>query len=260
MVQDGGRGKTAPRACVVGVAVGAPMANGHLQAHHSKLYSDLSSLYDVIFTGIFYPRIARVVRSLGIPPGARVLELGVGTGLSTKAYPPHCQVFGIDIAREMLERARDKLCRKGLRHVSLMQMDAMRLGFADASFDYVTAFHVASVVPDPVAMLREAQRVCRPGGTIVIINHFSREGDGVRRLTRLIDPVTRRLGWRSTLSLTDVLDGTPLKVERAFKSPRRSLFTVVIARNSNGVRADLGRRDPRGRGPVPRPHTSQLRA
>lgn len=236
------------------------MTNGHLQAHDSKLYSDLSPLYDLIFKGIFYPRIARVIRSLGIPAGARVLELGVGTGLSMGAYPAHSRVVGVDIARDMLERAQDKLLRKGIGHVHLMQMDAMQLGFADAAFDYVTAFHVASVVPDPVAMLREAQRVCRPGGTIVIINHFSRDGDVPRRLTRLIDPVTRRLGWRSTLSLTDVLNGSPLKIERAFKWPRRSLFTVVIARNPNVIRRELGHRGARGRASDGLRESSRLRA
>jgi phosphatidylethanolamine/phosphatidyl-N-methylethanolamine N-methyltransferase len=211
------------------------MTNGGRKAHDSKLYSDLSPLYDLIFRRIFHPRIARVVASLGIPPGARVLELGVGTGLSIGTYPRHCRVVGIDLARDMLVRARGKSRRHGCRHVVLMQMDALHLGFADASFDYVTAFHVTSVVPDPARMLREAQRVCKPGGTIVIINHFQSENDVPRRLSRLIDPVTRRLGWRATLSLTDVLDGVPLRVERAFKSSRHSLFTVVIARNPNGT-------------------------
>ncbi len=211
------------------------MTNGRREAHTSKLYYDLSALYDVIFRRVFYPRIARVVGSLDIPTGARVLELGVGTGLSMGAYPRDCAVVGVDLARDMLERAQQKAERYGFRHVSLLQMDALRLGFADASFDYVTAFHVASVVPDPAWMVREAQRVCRPGGTIVIINHF--RGEGVpRQFSQLIDPVTRRLGWRATLSLGDVLDGTTLHIERAFKMPRRSLFTVVIARNANGRR------------------------
>ncbi len=211
------------------------MTNGGHKAHDSKLYSDLSPLYDLIFRRIFYPRIARVIASLDIPAGARVLELGVGTGLSVGAYPRRCRVVGIDLARDMLVRARGKTRRHDCRHVSLLQMDALQLGFADASFDYVTAFHVTSVVPDPARMLREAQRVCRPGGTIVIINHFQSENDVPRRLSRLIDPVTRRLGWRTTLSLTDVLDGVPLRVEQAFKSSRHSLFTVVIARNANGA-------------------------
>ena len=211
------------------------MTNGQLEAHDSKLYSELSLLYDLIFRRIFYPRIARVIESLSIEPGAKVLELGVGTGLSMGAYPRWCRVVGIDLARGMLVRARSKMRRTGISHVRLLQMDALRLGFADACFDYVTAFHVTSVVPDPNLMLREAQRVCKPGGTIVIINHFRSEKDVPSLVSRLIDPVTRRLGWRATLSLADVLGGAHLTVKETFKMPRRSLFTVVIAKNGNGA-------------------------
>lgn len=211
------------------------MPNGLPEAHDSKLYAELSQLYDLIFKRIFYPRIARVIRSLEIPPGADVLELGIGTGLSLPAYPRHCRVIGVDLARGMLIRARQKMLQSGIRQARLVQMNALQLGFADASFDYVTAFHVVSVVPDPVQMLREAQRVCKPGGSIIIINHFRSDEMVPRGISRLIDPVTRRLGWRATLSLTDMLDGAPLTVERAFKLPRRSLFTVVIARNENGI-------------------------
>src|SRR5450759_424408 len=75
------------------------------QAHQSKLYYEFSHLYDRVFARVFYPRIAQVIRSLNIEPGARVLEVGVGTGLSLDAYPTHCQVTGVDLAPDMLERA-----------------------------------------------------------------------------------------------------------------------------------------------------------
>ena len=101
------------------------------QAHQSKLYYEFSHLYDRVFTRVFYPRIERVIRSLNIPPGARVLEVGVGTGLSFTAYPPHCQVTGIDLAPEMLEQAQEKIDRNGWRHLKVMEMDALNLKFAD---------------------------------------------------------------------------------------------------------------------------------
>ena len=147
------------------------MAVAKAQPHESAIYSEFSHLYDLIFRRVFYPRIANVIRSLDVEPGARVLELGVGTGLSLSAYPTHCQVTGVDLAPEMLERAQDKVNRQGWRHVELEQGDALDLRFADDSFDYVMAFHVVSVVPDPRRMMAEAQRVCRPGGIITIINH-----------------------------------------------------------------------------------------
>jgi phosphatidylethanolamine/phosphatidyl-N-methylethanolamine N-methyltransferase len=95
------------------------MALANAQPHESRLYYEFSHLYDLIFRRVFYPRIAMVIRSLNLEPGARILELGVGTGLSLDAYPPHCQVTGIDLAPDMLERAQDKVNRNGWRHVTL---------------------------------------------------------------------------------------------------------------------------------------------
>lgn len=205
--------------------------------HQSKIYSEFSHLYDKIFERIFFPRIARVLASLQIPPGARVLELGVGTGLSLSAYPQHCDVVGVDLAQDMLDRAADKVRDRGWKHVTLRQMDALNLDLPSDSFDYVTAFHVVSVVPDAARMMAEARRVCRPGGKLVIINHFRSERPLIGSLVDLADPVTRKLGWRTTLKLVDIIDGVPVSIEQKFKTSPRSLFTVVIARNEKGIAA-----------------------
>lgn len=207
------------------------MATAKAQPHESKLYYEFSHLYDRLFGPVFYRRIKHLIRSLSIPPGARVLELGVGTGLSLDAYPPHCRVTGVDLAPDMLELAEDKVTRNGWRHISLLQMDALDLRFPDDSFDYVTAFHVVSVVPDPGRMIREAQRVCRPGGTIALINHFRSRRAVVGWLTGLVDPFTRWLGWRTTLTLEAVLAGSSLRLVRCGKTWRYSLFTIVVAQN-----------------------------
>jgi phosphatidylethanolamine/phosphatidyl-N-methylethanolamine N-methyltransferase len=199
--------------------------------HQSKIYSEFSRFYDKIFQRIFFPRIAQVVDSLRIPPGSRVLELGVGTGLSLSAYPRHCEIVGIDLAQDMLDQAAEKVRHHGWQHIALQQMDALDLTFPADSFDYVTAFHVVSVVPDPVRMMCEARRACRPGGTIVLINHFRSERPLIGLLVAIVDPVTRKLGWRTTLRLVDVLDGVPVHVEQQYKTSARSLFTVVVARN-----------------------------
>ena len=212
------------------------MAIANTQPHESAVYYEFSHFYDLVFGRVFYPRIARVIRSLDIPAGSRVLEIGVGTGLSLDAYPPHCQVTGIDLAPDMLERAQDRINRNGWRNVTLEQGDALNLRFDDSSFDYVMAFHVVSVVPDPQRMVAEARRVCRPGGTIVIINHFRSTHPALARLQRTIDPITRRLGWTTTLRLRDVLDGRALHVEQQWKTSPRSIFTIVVARNVKGVR------------------------
>ena len=218
------------------------MALANAQPHESRLYYEFSHLYDLLFRHVFYPRIATVIRSLAVEPGARVLELGVGTGLSLAAYPRHCHVTGIDLAPDMLERAQDKVNRNGWRHITLEQGDALNLKFADDSFDYVMAFHVVSVVPDPCRMMAEARRVCRPGGIVTIINHFRSANPTLARLMHAIDPLTRWLGW-TTLHLSDVVDRSALHVERQWKTGRRSLFTIVVARNAKAVPA--ARRVPR---------------
>ncbi len=205
--------------------------------HRSKIYSEFSRFYDKIFERIFFPRIARVIASLKIPPGARVLELGVGTGLSLSAYPAHCEVVGVDLAQDMLDQAADKVREHGWTHITLRQMDALNLTFPSDSFDYVTAFHVVSVVPDAARMMAEARRVCRPGGKLIIINHFRSERPLIGPIVDLADPVTRKLGWRTTLKLVDIIDGAPVSIEQKFKTSPRSLFTVVIARNEKEIAA-----------------------
>ena len=201
-----------------------------VQAHESKLYYELSHFYDRVFTRVFGPRIEQVIRSLNIEPGARVIEVGAGTGLSFAAYPAHCQVTGIDLAPEMLEKAQEKIDRNGWRHLKVIEMDALDLKFQDNSFDYAMAFHVVSVVPDAGRLMNEVLRVTKPGGTVVIINHFRSRNRLLAALDRLIEPIWRRLGWH-TLGLDEVVGDVPLAVERTYKTSPRSLFTIVIGKN-----------------------------
>jgi phosphatidylethanolamine/phosphatidyl-N-methylethanolamine N-methyltransferase len=204
--------------------------------HESKIYSEFSHLYDKIFSRFFCKRITSVIKSLAIPPGARVLEVGVGTGLSMPAYPLHCEVTAIDLASEMLEQAEQKIIENGWRHFRLLKMDALNLDFPDNSFDYVTSFHVISVVPDPVRMMQEIHRVCRPGGKVVIINHFRTTKPVLGPMIGALDPLTRRLGWSASLRLSQAFNGVPVVIEKRFKTSPFSLFTVVLAHNQKEVR------------------------
>lgn len=213
------------------------MASPVALPHESKIYSEFSRYYDKIFEGVFFPRILRVIRDLNIQPGAEVLEVGVGTGLSLSAYPEHCHLTGIDLAPDMLARAHRKVLREGWKHIDLAVGDAQNLEFAGDTFDVVTSFHVVSVVPEPQQMMREMIRVCRPGGTIVVINHFRSERPLIASIVDRLDPVTRKLGWRTTLKLTELIDSVPLEQVRRFKTSARSLFTVMIARKPGQGRA-----------------------
>ena len=114
----------------------------------------------------------------------------------------------------------------------------MNLKMPDNSFDYVMAFHVVSVVPDATRLMREAQRVCKPGGQIVVINHFRSEKRLLATLDRSLEPITRRWGWH-TLERADVFDGLSVELERVYKTSRHSLFTIVVARNSKAAPAVL---------------------
>jgi phosphatidylethanolamine/phosphatidyl-N-methylethanolamine N-methyltransferase len=202
-----------------------------IHSHQSKLYYEFSQVYDLVFARYFYPRIAAVIRALRIPPGAKVLELGVGTGLSLSAYPAHAQVTGIDLARDMLEHAEERIERHGWRHITVREMDAMNLAIPDSTFDYVMAFHVVSVVPDASRLMSEAQRVCKPGGTLVVINHFRSEKKVLAAIDRGMEPLYRRWGWH-TLSRSEVFSVPAVQIVRTYKTSRRSLYTIVVARNA----------------------------
>ena len=207
-----------------------------VEAHESKLYAEFAPLYDKVFGKMFYSRLRHVIEALDIPRGAKVLEVGAGTGTSFPAYPRHCEVIGIDLAPDTLARAQDKILENGWTHLNVMEMNALDLKFPDNSFDYVMAFHVVTVVPDPIRMIQEAKRVCKPGGKIVIVNHFTSTFPLLGFLTETLDPVTRRLGWSTKLRLRPFIEETQLKVEMIYKLSKLSLYTVLLGTKENGRR------------------------
>jgi phosphatidylethanolamine/phosphatidyl-N-methylethanolamine N-methyltransferase len=128
----------------------------------------------------------------------------------------------------MLARARRKIQENAWSHLKVMEMDALDLKFPDNSFDYVMAFHVVTVVPDPLRMIAEANRVTKPGGRIVIVNHFTTDVPVLGSLTQALDPMTRWLGWRTDLKLKPFIETSHLKVEKVYKLNKASLYTVLI--------------------------------
>lgn len=200
------------------------------RSYKSRIYYQMAKHYEAVFARFFRDRVRSAIRSLEIEPGATVLELGVGTGLSLMAYPEHAEVTGIDLSPEMLRQAQEKVDRHGWDHIQLQQMDAQALELGDAQFDYVVAFHVVSVVPDHKKMVDEMVRVAKREATVLIINHFRSERWWLAAPIDLLDPVTRHLGWRTTLRLSDILDQQPLQVEARYKTSPRSLFTIVEAK------------------------------
>jgi phosphatidylethanolamine/phosphatidyl-N-methylethanolamine N-methyltransferase len=203
-------------------------------ASDSVVYRQLARYYDWAFGPVYTRRILTCIRNLNIPAGADVLEIGVGTGISLAAYPPHAKVVGVDASRDMLDQAAKKIAAQGWKHIELRQMDALDLQFPDESFDFVNAFHVVSVVNDVHQAMREMVRVCKPNGRILIINHFRSPRPWLARTIDTLSPLTRYLGWRTNLSGSDLLRGLPLRIVRQFKTSPTSLFTVLEMAKNQG--------------------------
>jgi phosphatidylethanolamine/phosphatidyl-N-methylethanolamine N-methyltransferase len=196
----------------------------------TRVYEKLASVYDLTFGPGLHPGRVCSFQKLQFAPGERLLEVGVGTGINAVMYPPVCDVTGIDISENMLEKARERIARKGVRNVKLYAMDAANLTFEDDSFDVVYAPFLISVVPDPVAVVREMRRVCRPGGRIVILNHFQSENRVLAWLERLISPLTVHIGFKSDLDLPAFLTQAglePVSVEKVAIPPIWSLVICV---------------------------------
>ncbi|MCW5750494.1 MAG: methyltransferase domain-containing protein [Alphaproteobacteria bacterium] len=193
--------------------------------------------YDAIFGVLLSPGRQRTVKLANRIAHGRVLEIGVGTGLSLPQYRPDLKITGIDISRDMLDIARRRVNELGLSNVEdLLEMDAENLSFPDNSFDTVCAMYVASVVPHPERLMREMQRVCKPDGLILIVNHFaaprgSLKGDIARRLARL----SHKLGWHPDFELGPFLAHGTLEVQGIDKAPPIGLFSILRCRNAKSL-------------------------
>lgn len=158
----------------------------------------------------------------------RVLEVGVGTGLSLPYYGGHLKIVGIDLSPEMLGKAREKVAEEGLDNVTdLHEMDAGELTFPDQSFDTVVAMYTLTVVPEPAKVMRELARVCKVGGQVILVNHFSQE-DGVRGwVERRMAPFGDKLGWHPVFDFDRVMVCENLKVVDRQALRPWGLFTML---------------------------------
>jgi phosphatidylethanolamine/phosphatidyl-N-methylethanolamine N-methyltransferase len=143
--------------------------------------------------------------------GKRVLEIGIGTGLCIPLYPAEVELTGIDVCEPMLEKARHRAGRRGFNRVDLSVMDAEKMKFAQNAFDHTVAMYIASVTPDPVAMVREMRRVTRPGGCLYILNHFSRQNTAAFALEKLISPLASVIGFEPLFPLDEFQSRTGLQ-------------------------------------------------
>src|SRR5262249_46714519 len=162
----------------------------------AKAYARWAPVYDLVFGAVFERgRMAAIAAAEAV--GGRILEVGVGTGISLPDYRRSNRLIGVDLSEPMLRKAQERVVNDALDPVDgVAVMDAQRLGFPDAFFDVVVAQYVITVVPDPDATLDEFARVARPGGEIILVNHIGAEAGLRRAFERWFAPVARRLGRR----------------------------------------------------------------
>lgn len=192
-----------------------------------KSYARWAPVYDRTFgalTNVGRRRAAALLSELG----GSVLEVGVGTGLALRYYGPQVVVTGIDYSTAMLEKARAKVAAEGLRNVTaLHQMDARNLDFPSEGFDHVAAMHVISVVPEPERVMSEIARLVRPGGSVVIVNHFARETGGLALAERVAAPLANLLGWHSDFDRARVLGEPSLTLTEEYTLPPVGMMTLM---------------------------------
>jgi phosphatidylethanolamine/phosphatidyl-N-methylethanolamine N-methyltransferase len=182
-----------------------------------RAYELLAPVYDFVFDWIFAPGRTAAVAQLVLTPGDTVLEVGIGTGLNLPLYPPLTRLTGIDLSSEMLDKAVERVQNLAMPNVTLKVMDATSMDFDENEFDRAIATYTISAVPDPVAVLREMRRVVKPGGVLVILNHFRSTRRLSGRLEDLIAPVCTRLGWKSNLEMAPLLEQVGLTPELVIK-------------------------------------------
>jgi phosphatidylethanolamine/phosphatidyl-N-methylethanolamine N-methyltransferase len=163
----------------------------------ARAYDRWAPVYDLVFGPVF-ERGRRAAIAAAERVGGRILEVGVGTGISLPDYSSKNKIYGVDISPTMLRKAQDRVREFGLKHVEgLAVMDAANLQFADNSFDVVVAQYVVTTVPDPEGTLDEFARVLRPGGEIILVSRVGAEAGLRKSLERWFQPAARKLGWRT---------------------------------------------------------------
>jgi phosphatidylethanolamine/phosphatidyl-N-methylethanolamine N-methyltransferase len=201
-----------------------------------KIYDVHSMFYDATFGRLVKRRIERAIHHMNIGDSDLVLDLGIGTGVSLNYYPQRGHIVGVDLSAGMLREARKKIRERNLSHTTVFQANALQLPFGDSTFDHVFISHVISVVSDPIQLVKEAQRVAKPGARIVIVNHFQSTNRFLALVEKWLCPLCTKLGWRSDLALNDLIKRTGVEVDYRYKLESIDLWeTVVITNNKSAL-------------------------
>ena len=212
---------------------GAARSGGLDSAAVKTAYRRWAGFYDTGFGLVSAAGRRRAIALANRLPGERVLEVGVGTGLALPLYAAGKTVVGVDLSREMLLKARERVARERLSHVlGLFEMDAQAMSFADSSFDMAVAMFTASVVPDARALFVEMSRVVRPGGYLLFVNHFLAERGPRLWVERAMAPAGRLLGWHPDFAREELVDPAVARPEIIEACHPLGLFTLLAYRRA----------------------------
>src|SRR3954468_20585988 len=206
------------------------------EASTKRIHHGYSLFYDATFGRLVKRRIERAINHMNIRRDDLVLDLGIGTGVSLNFYPTdRGRIIGVDLSAGMLREARKKVRERGLHNADIFQANALQLPFADDTFDHVFISHVITVVSDPYLLVREAQRVCKPGARIVIVNHFQSTNRFIGMVEKWLCPLCTKLGWRSDLALQDLIRRTGVEIDYRYKLESIDLWETVVINNTKSA-------------------------
>ncbi len=198
----------------------------------TKIYSLYSHFYDSFFGAIFHPGLRAASELMNIQPGERVLEVGIGTGMSLSLYPGDVEVVGIDINQDMIKQAGEKKQRMGYSNVKLCITDATEMGFKDNYFDKVIASHSITVIPKPSETLKELKRVCKEKAEFFFLNYSGSDDNVVARIEKAWSPIRSRLGLGKAIDLEGLLQKANFKIDFKNRVNILKLFQLIKCSNS----------------------------
>ena len=199
----------------------------------TKIYSLYSHFYDSFFGAIFHPGLRAASELMNIQPGEKVLEVGIGTGMSLSLYPDNVEVVGIDISQNMIKQAGEKKQHMGYTNVRLCITDAAEMGFKNNYFDKVIASHSITVIPQPSKTLKELKRVCKENAEFFFLNYSGSDDNIVARIEKAWSPIRSRLGLGKAIDLEGLLQKANFKIDFKNRVNILKLFQLIKCSNSS---------------------------
>ncbi len=178
----------------------------------TDIYSIYSHFYDSFFGRIFQPGRQIANELMDVQPGEKILEVGVGTGISLPFYSKNAEVVGIDISQDMIKQAEKRKQELSLSNIRLSIMDATRMAFRDGLFDKAIAAHSITAVPEPVETLKEMKRVCKRNAEFFFLNYTGSNNKLIAMFEKAISPIRNKLGLGKTIDLEELLHSASFEI------------------------------------------------